>query len=219
MTVVTIARQLGAGGEAVANRLAGALGWRLLDRALVERIARELEVAPEQVEATTERVERFVERLGMYLSESFPEALPGAALPAALSPEATARAARRIVAQAAAEEPAVIVGHGAQCILRGSPATLHVLLHSPFDVRLARVREHFGVGERAAAERVRRSDADRRAYVREHFGAEWLDPALYHLSIDTHRFGVEGSAELIWEAANRLFSHRDTEAQRGDGNR
>jgi cytidylate kinase len=203
MTVVTIARQFGARGEAVANRLAEALGWRLLDRALVERIAAELEVAPEQVEANTERVEHFVERLGLYLSESFPESLAG--LPAALSPEATAKAARRIVAQAAAEEPAVIVGHGAQCILRGNPDTFHVLLHAPFAARVARVREHFVLDERAATERVRRSDADRRAYVREHFGQDWLDPALYHLSVDTARFGVEGTAELIWEATNRVL--------------
>jgi cytidylate kinase len=203
MTVVTIARQLGASGEAVANRLAGALGWRLLDRALVERIARELEVAPEQVEANTERVEHFVERLGLYLSESFPEALAG--VPMALSPEATAKAARRIVAEAAAEEPAVIVGHGAQCILRGAADTFHVLLHAPVPARVARVSTHFGLDERRALERVRRSDADRRAYIREHFGADWLDPALYHLSVDTARFGVEGTAELIWEATNRVF--------------
>jgi cytidylate kinase len=65
--------------------------------------------------------------------------------------------------------------------------------------------EHFGLAERVAAERVRRSDADRRAYVREHFGQDWLDPALYHLSVDTARFGVEGTAELIWEATNRVL--------------
>jgi Cytidylate kinase-like family len=116
MTVITIARQLGASGEAVANRLAEALGWRLLDRALVERIADELEVAPEQVEACNERVETFVERLGAYLSEGFPEMLPVAMVPS-VSPETTARAARRIVEAVAAEGPAVIVGHGAQCIL------------------------------------------------------------------------------------------------------
>jgi cytidylate kinase len=207
MTVITIARQLGASGEAVANRLAEALGWRLLDRALVQRIADELEVAPEQVDATNERVEGFVERLGTYLAEGFPEAMAVGSLAtlATLSPEATARAARRIVATVAEEGPAVIVGHGAQCILQRHPAVLHVLLHAPKSVRVERVRTHFGLDERAAAERVRQSDADRRRYIREHFDREWLDPTLYHLSIDTGRFGVEGAAELIWEAATQTF--------------
>lgn len=204
MAVITIARQLGASGEAVANRLAEALGWRLLDRALVERIAEALEVAPEQVEAVNERVERFVERLGSYLSEGFPEMVPMPLAPS-LSPEATARAARRIVAAAAEEGTAVIVGHGAQCILQDHPKTLHVLLHAPVEHRVPRVAQHFGLDAKAAAERVRQSDTDRKRYIREHFGKEWLDPSLYHITVDTGRFGVEGAAELIWEAAMRVF--------------
>ncbi|HEX8696214.1 MAG TPA: cytidylate kinase-like family protein [Longimicrobium sp.] len=204
MSVITIARQLGASGEAVANRLAASLGWRLLDRALVERIAEELEVAPEQVEACNERVEGFVERLGSYLSEGFPEMMPMAMVPP-LSPESTARAARRIVAAVADEGPAVIVGHGAMCILQRHPAVMHVLLHAPFATRVARAGDHFHLDEKAAAERVRRSDADRRRYIREHFDRDWLDPTLYHLSVDTGTFGVEGAAELIQEAAGRML--------------
>jgi cytidylate kinase len=109
------------------------------------------------------------------------------------------------VARAAAEGPAVIVGHGAQCILHGNPGVLHVLAHASVAVRVERVRDHFHLDEKAAAERVRQSDADRRRYIREHFDRDWLDPTLYHLSIDTGRFGVEGAAELIWEAASQSF--------------
>ena len=204
MSVITIARQLGASGEAVANRLAEALGWRLLDRALVERIAEELEAAPEQVEACNERVEGFVERLGSYLSEGFPEMMPMAMVPP-VSPESTARAARRIVAAVADEGPAVIVGHGAMCILQRHPAVMHVLLHAPFATRVERARGHFHLDEKAASERLRRSDADRRRYIREHFDRDWLDPTLYHLCVDTGAFGVEGAAELIQEAAGRML--------------
>jgi hypothetical protein len=209
MTVVTIARQLGASGEAIARRLSEALGWRLLDRALVERIAQELEVAPEQVEACHERVESFVERLGLYLSEGYPEVMPIPVTPP-VSPEATARAARRIVEAAAEEGPAVIVGHGAQCILRENTGSMHVLLLAWRSVRIARTAEHFGESEEEAAERVRRSDSDRKAYVREHFDRDWLDPTLYHLTLDTGAMGVEGAAELIWEAAVRRFGLEGT---------
>lgn len=204
MTVITIARQLGAGGGAVAHRVADAMGWRLLDRALVERIAAELEVAPELVERCDERVESFVERLGMYLSEGFPEVLP-AQLPPPVSPELTARAARRIVAAVVEEGPAVIVGHGAQCILQQHPRSLHVLLHAPFEARVERARNRYGVGPEEAAERIRRSDADRRRYVREHFGRDWLDPTLYGLCVDTGLLGTDGAAELVERAAKRAF--------------
>lgn len=205
MAIITIARQLGAGGGAVATRVAESLGWKLLDRALVERIAAELEVAPEQVESCDERVESFVERLGMYLSEGFPEVHP-VPLPPPVSPEATARAARRIVAAVADEGPAVIVGHGAQCILPGHPRALHVLLHAPLALRVARAGERYGVDEAEAAERVRRSDADRRRYVREHFDRDWMDPTLYHLCLDTGVLGEDGAARLIRAAAERVLA-------------
>lgn len=204
MPVITIARQLGAGGGTVARGVADRLGWRLLDRALVERIAEELRVAPEQVEPHDERVETFVERLGQYLSEGFPEVLSVPVLPP-VSPERVARAARRIVAAVEEEGPAVVVGHGSQCALREDPRALHVLLHAPLPVRLARAVERFGTTEEVASERLRRSDADRGGYIREHFGREWLDPTLYHVAVDTGRLGIDGAVELISSAAERLF--------------
>ncbi|MDQ3389427.1 MAG: cytidylate kinase-like family protein, partial [Gemmatimonadota bacterium] len=133
MALITIARQLGAAGETVATQLADELGWRLLDRALVERIADELAVAPHEVEALNERVETFLERLGSYLSDGLPEVLPAPIAPP-LSPELTARAARLVVASVAEEGPAVIVGHGAQCVLEGHPGALHVLLYAQLEV-------------------------------------------------------------------------------------
>ena len=37
--IVTVAREYGSGGGRIAQLLAGRLGWRLLDRCLVEKIA------------------------------------------------------------------------------------------------------------------------------------------------------------------------------------
>lgn len=200
--VVTISRQLGAGGAAVATRLADLLGWRLLDRALVEGIAEELKVAPEQVEPHDERVESFVERLGQYLSEGYPEVLPLPMLPP-VSPERTARAARRIVTAVVDESPAVIVGHGAQCVLRDEPRAFHVLIFAPLAYRIQRARVRYDMDHAAAAAKIKQSDADRRAYVREHFDREWLDPTTYNLCIDSGRIPVDRSAELIASALER----------------
>jgi cytidylate kinase len=204
MPIVTIARQLGAGGETIAQRLADALGWRLLDRALVDRIAEELEVAPEQVEATSERVEGFMERLGLYLAEGLPEALPVTIVPSTSS-EATARAARRLVAALAEEGPAVIVGHGAMCVLRDRLDAMHVFVHASFETRVGRAGAFFEVDRERAEEKIRRSDTDRKRYIREHFGREWQDPTNYHLCVDTGAFGIDGAVELIREATLRLL--------------
>jgi cytidylate kinase len=205
MSVITIARQLGAGGASVARSLSERLGWRLLDRALVERIAAELQVDPEQVEAADERVESFVERLGTYLSEGYPDLHPTPVLPR-VSPELAARVSRRLVAGVVDEGPSVIVGHGAQCVLREERRAFHALVHSPLHVRVARARERYGVSLEEAQERIRQSDANRQRYIREHIDREWLDPTLYHLCVDVGRLGTTSAAALIREAALRYFA-------------
>jgi len=204
MSVITIARQLGAGGGAIASSLADALGWRLLDRELVERIAAELQVDPEQVEACNERVESFVERLGTYLSEGYPDIHPTPVLPR-LSPEQAARAAQRLVSGVVDEGPSVIVGHGAQCVLREEPRAFHVLVHAPLEIRVQRAQERYGVDRPEAEERIRQSDANRTRYIRDHFDREWLDPTLYHLCIDAGRLGRDTAADLIGKTALGFF--------------
>jgi CMP/dCMP kinase len=204
MSVITIARQLGAGGGEVARTLSEILGWRLLDRALVERIAAELQVEPEQVEACDERVESFVERLGTYLSEGYPDLHPTPVLPR-VSPERAARVAQRLVAGVVHEGPSVIVGHGAQCVLREEPRAFHALVYSPLENRVERARERYHVSLAEAEERIRQSDANRRRYIRDHFGREWLDPALYHICVDVGRLGMATAIQSIRAAATSYF--------------
>ncbi|HET7322556.1 MAG TPA: cytidylate kinase-like family protein [Longimicrobiaceae bacterium] len=204
MSVITVARQLGAGGGEVATRVAEALGWPLLDRSLVERIASEMHVPPEEVVKLDERTETFIERIGLYLSEGFPETLMVSPEPPH-SPEGAARAARRIIAAVVEEGPCVIVGHGAQCVLHHDPRAFHVLVHAPFPLRVERAAERFNVDAAQAEGIIRKSDTDRSGYIRAHFEREWLNPALYHLCVDGVRLGMPAAAELVRTAALEHF--------------
>ena len=51
MPVITISRMFGSGGSEVAAHVADALGWTLLDNALVERVAARLGRTPVEVQA------------------------------------------------------------------------------------------------------------------------------------------------------------------------
>lgn len=61
--LITIAREFGSGGAAVAQRISERLGWRLLDRALLEGIARSAQVDPRLAERFDERVDPWFHRL------------------------------------------------------------------------------------------------------------------------------------------------------------
>jgi len=49
MHAITISREYGSGGGEIAARLARRLGWQLVDHAVIEQTARELEVYETEV--------------------------------------------------------------------------------------------------------------------------------------------------------------------------
>ncbi len=74
--LITISRQYGAGGSEVAQRVAAALGWRLVDNEMVEQVAARAGLKPEDVAELEERVPTFVERLARTLAAATPELFP-----------------------------------------------------------------------------------------------------------------------------------------------
>src|SRR5918996_4673903 len=73
--LITISRQYGAGGSLVAAKVAEALGWRVVDNELVERVAMRAGLAPEDVAVREERVPTFIERLAETIVAGTPELL------------------------------------------------------------------------------------------------------------------------------------------------
>lgn len=199
MAIVTIARQLGAGGGELAGLLARRLGWRRMDRELVARVARELQVDPTLVEPADERVETFWERAGQFLVEGPASLLVWPAAPP-FAPEQVFRATVRVFGELAREGSVVIVGHGAQCVLGDHPNTLHVLVHADLPFRLERARPRWGSDPGAVEQHLRRSDRERQRYIRTHFQRDWMDPRLYDLCVDSGRIGIRTAADLIYSA-------------------
>src|SRR5262245_50241681 len=138
--LVTISRQLGAGGSEVAAAVAQALAFRLVDRALVESVATRAGVRPAEVARLEERTPGFLERF-LHASAAEP---PDAFVPPAGALEdfeeaRLVRATRAIVCELAAEGRVVIVGRGAWAILAGEPDALHVRVVAPREQRTARI--------------------------------------------------------------------------------
>ena len=82
MPIVTISRMYGSGGSEVAEQVAHALGWDLLDNELVDAVAVRLGVSSAEVSAREERVPSLAERFADALSLGVPEAMPAATVAA-----------------------------------------------------------------------------------------------------------------------------------------
>src|SRR5688500_19788138 len=151
MAVVTVSRQYGSGGSEVAARIAGALEWRLLDNALIDNVAERLGTSAEEVEAREERVPSLVQRLADAMALGSPEMLApigDASLPP--SDEQMLDVTRRVIAEAIASGPVVLVGRGAQSMLAERADTLHVFCYAPKAALVARAMRRVNIDAAAA---------------------------------------------------------------------
>jgi cytidylate kinase len=196
--LVTLSRQLGAGGSQVAEAVAEALGFRLVDRALADSVAARAGVPAEDVARLEERTPGFLER---FLHASAAE-LPDPFVPptgALDGPEEAklVRATRALVRELAAEGRVVIVGRGAWAILAGQPAALHVRVVAPLEQRVARLVERLRTDARTAQQLIARSDAERARYFEAYYGLDVNDPTHFDLVVNSARLGIAGAAALI----------------------
>jgi cytidylate kinase len=199
--VVTIAREYGSGGAAVAGALAERLGFELLDRKLIERIAEAARVAPEVAERLDERVDRWLDRIGRALRFGAFEAVGGVAASDLVDAEGLAALTRQIITEAAGVGRCVIVGRGAQCILHERSDTFHVFVYASRDERARNLRTRLGPGlhPEIALDAV---DEERAAYVRARFGCSWLDPHLYHLMVNAD-LGRAAAVDAIYASLEK----------------
>ena len=206
MPIITVSRLYASGGASVAARVAHTLGWPLLDDLFTEAVAHEAGVPPAEVAAREERVPTLVERVLNALALGSPEVLP-TLLEAApqITEERLLAVTRRVIEEAAAAGPTVVVGRGAQSVLAARSDALHVFCHAPRRALVARAMERLATDEKRAAEFVDETNRQREQYVRTHFGREWRSVEAYHLCVDTEAFGIEGGAELVLHAARLRF--------------
>ena len=204
--IVTVSRQIGAGGSDIASRVAHALGFRLVDNELIDRVALQAGLSRTYVANREERAPGFLERLIRVLSRAAPEmqSAPPDRLP---EPEekSLVAATEKVVADLAAEGRVVLVGRAAPAVLSNTRDALHVKIVAPIPFRMARICEADRVDEREAERRLKESDSNRARYHRHHYGREWGDPANYHMVLNTGSLGLDGATDIIVTRARTMW--------------
>lgn len=206
MSVITISRMYGSGGSEVAQRVAAALGWSLLDNDIVDAIAERSGLTRAEVSAQDERVPSLVERLASALSLSSPEMLPPVPSgPMETTEERVVAVTQRIIEEAMQAGPAVFVGRGAQCLLAEREDALHVFCYAPRAALRKYAMATFKVGPDEADKIIADQNKQREQYVRRHWNRNWLAHENYHLCLNTAWLGLDGAASLVVEVARKQF--------------
>lgn len=108
----------------------------------------------------------------------------------------------------AREGNVLILGRGGQVLLKNFPGALHLQIVAPLAYRVQIVMERTSLDKRSAQSRIRASDRARADYIRRYHGADWLDPTLYHLTMNTAQIPLATAVDLII-AAQKAIARRD----------
>lgn len=185
MAVITISSEPGALGKEVGARLAGCLGFTLVDKIRLAQLSGEVDLDA----AGLRSAEKAISRRGRAIDSET---------------EAGARLMHDFIAQLAEEQDLVIIGRGAQGLFRNRPGTLHVRFVAPRRFRLVQVSARSGLPQREARRLMRTLEEERARYVRFLYHLNPADPGLYDLTLRMDRMSIEQALKLIVTAVDEM---------------
>jgi cytidylate kinase len=205
--ILVIEREYGAGGAVIAEMAARRLGWKLLDHALTEEIARAAKVSTETCQQREERVDSWTYRLAKVFWRGSHERSVGLPDADVVDADRLICLTQQVMERAAAEGHCVIVGRAAAYFLRERKDTFCAFLYASREVKYQRVRARVK-NDAEALRLVDTVDEERREFIRHYYKAEWPARHLYHAMLNT-AIGEEATVDTILgliDAANRRES-------------
>lgn len=192
MAIITISRQLGSEGNAIANRLAENLGYSLIDKTKIHGMVTDYEQFKDELEKVINEekpglLDRFFQSQKVYFN-----------------------LLQALIYEAASTGNVIITGRGGHLILKDIPGVLRVRIISPYKLRVRRVMENPNMTREAAEEFVRQNDRERTGFIRYLFDVDPMDPGIYDLVINTEHLNVSVAVNLIIDAVKFLESSGDT---------
>lgn len=202
---ITISREAGAGAITIGQIVTDSFqslekgrphSWALFDQNIVKAMLED--------QGLPKRLEEFNKVEGKpILTDAFEELL-------GLHPSTPVLVKRmsRTIRKFARAGGVILIGRGAHVICANVSNAFHVRLVAPLEIRIQHIADYFKLSKKEAVEYVRRTDRDRKRYVRRYFGVDFEDPHQYHVVINSSKVGYQEAAQIIVDAASRHGASR-----------
>ena len=188
---ITIEREFGSGGRAIAEKLAEKWGVPCYGREILLSAAK-------RIHAPVEQLEKYEETAAS--SFLYTVALLGRARTA--DPDMLMREGHLYVAEQlairelAARGPAVFLGHCASEALAGQKGVIKVFVKADLEDRKKRARQ-YGIEPEQVDNEIRRFDKKRSGYYSVNTARKWHELKNYDIVLDSSALGVEACAESL----------------------
>ena len=196
--IITISREFGSGGHSVGQKVAEELGIPFYDSELVDQVAKRSgytkAVINEQGEYTDKMSKWFSVSMApaMYFENPQDEIF---------------KAQKRVILDCAEEGPCVIVGRCADYVLGDYSNVINTFIYAYKDDRLNRIMDIYKLTEKQAADKIKKTDRERKLYYEARTGREWGGIESNSMLFNTSLLGIDGVTDAL-EAIYRKWESR-----------
>jgi len=194
--IITISRQFGTGGHEIGAELAKRLKVKMLDKQILNEVARNFYAVEDAVEGIGEQHTPWRNDFSQFYRSYMASAEYNGTEHDQTSRRlfnAQAEAIRRI----AEEESCVIIGRCGFYIFRDHPNVLKIFLHADDECRKHRIATKYGISEQDAAAMLVDNDFSRELYTKTFTGCDWQDARNYDIALNVRKFGVNGAVDFL----------------------
>ncbi len=199
--IITIGRQFGSGGHEIGRRVAEQLGYKLYDKELLKLQAEHSGIAEKVLESYDESPTNSL--LYSIVMDVYPSMnYVGSSLN-----QQVFQAQYDTIRKLRDNGSCVIVGRGADYILRDYPNLVSVFIHADLDIRAARVAEFEHISMDKARDMINKADKKRASYYNFQTEKRWGAASSYMLSIDSGSIGYENAVNMIEQFVKYRLEH------------
>ncbi|MBQ2897330.1 MAG: cytidylate kinase-like family protein [Clostridia bacterium] len=200
--VITIGRQFGSGGHAVAEKLSELLAIKYYDKNIIDLASEKSGISKQMFENSDEKHNSFLYSLSMahyneFVSQNY--------LNDIITNDKLFMIQSNIIKDLADKESCIFVGRCADYVLADHPNKLSVFIHAGLDSKVNRVMEQMQIKQSAAETLIKKTDKSRAAFYNFYSSNAWGAADTYDVCLSTDVFGIEGAAQFIKNIIEQKF--------------
>ncbi|WP_244834883.1 cytidylate kinase-like family protein [Clostridium sp. BJN0001] len=196
--IVVISRQFGSGGRAIGKKLAEKLNIKFYDLAIIGMFAERSHV---DYDTALEIDEKKIKQKWYFFPEEVDSKYNLSRIPVN---DKLFQIQKEIIFDLARKSSCVIIGRGADYMLRESKNMISVFVHADRETKVKSVMKHYNLEREEALKLMKKTDSQRSRYYNSYTEYKWGNVDNYDLMINRGKFGIDGSSEILLSAYNEL---------------
>ncbi|MFZ2957493.1 MAG: cytidylate kinase-like family protein [Candidatus Ozemobacteraceae bacterium] len=205
MPIITVSREIGAGGTYISLKLAEALSCTCVDKEIIHEIGKKMGKNQEEL---TDFDQDTYSRISVFFQEALASIAKGGRVfhTFGMGPldwegvdlfhpypigdyehDEYIDVLKGVVTELAQKGNVVLLGRGCQRILKDAPHAFHLRIVADHADRLARIMDEQKLDTAKAEALITQRDQSARSFLLDFFDVDWADPHLYHLTLNTSK--------------------------------